>query len=147
MTGEVAFDIRLESWLNARIAALQSEHPGEKFASLMTLSDLYRFLWRIGFDLELPPSIRHYAASLAFYVMSRVDYIAEESGAASGYIDDLAVSVGGTRVILDEVGFDAISRHWRSDESLQDVLARADALVGRWLPTRVEERVAAYLLR
>lgn len=147
MTGEVAFDIRLESWINARIAALQSENPGEGFGSLMTLADLYRFLWRLGFDLELPPGIRHYAASLAFYVMSRVDYIAEETDAPTGYIDDLAVAVRGIRAIIDQIGADAISRHWRSDESLRDVMARADELVGRWLPTRVEERVIAYLMR
>lgn len=145
MTTELAFDIRLARAVSDRLATLQSEFPDTSLEPLRHLPDLYRLLWRLAFDMEIEPAVRHYAASLAFYVFSRIDYISEETETPAGYLDDLAVAARGARRILQRLGPEKIAPHWRSEEPLGALIERADTLASSLLPGRVEERVTAYI--
>jgi hypothetical protein len=147
MDDQHPFADRLARAIDMRIELLGSLYPGESFEILRRLPDLYRFLWRLAFDMEMAPSLRHYAASLAFYIFSSLDYISEETPAAEGYLDDLAVSVRGIAGVEEEIGAEKIAEHWRAPEPLAQVLESAQALLQRHLPERVEVRIVSYLDR
>ncbi len=143
--GESRYAKELAADIKTRIAMLQRTHSGASFDRLTSLPDFYRLLWHLAFDMSLPPSIRHYAGSLAFYLFSCLDYISEATPVAQGYMDDLAVSVRGLRRIQLEIGAETLARHWKGTEPLDQVLASSETLLTEFLPDRVDAKVAEYL--
>ncbi|MEW6365447.1 MAG: hypothetical protein AB1714_12545 [Acidobacteriota bacterium] len=143
--GESRYARELAADIETRIAMLREAHSGVAFDRLRSLPDFYRLLWHLAFDMGLPHSVRHYAGSLAFYVFSCLDYIAEATPVAQGYMDDLAVSVRGLRRIELEIGAANLARHWKGTEPLDQVLASSESLLAEFLPDRVDARVSEYL--
>jgi len=147
MSKDPAFVDRLRSEIETRCALLGQRYPGELFDCLKHLPGLYRFLWRLAFDMQLAPRTRHYAASLAFYIYTALDYVSEDTPIATGYLDDLAVSVRGLRQMLPELSREKIAEHWRDSEPIEFVLADADGVISRHLPDRIESMVTTYIKR
>ncbi len=147
MENVIVFEDRLTRAVAIRCDLLHKLYPGESFEPLRHLPDLYRFFWHLAFDMEIIPAVRHYAASLAFYIFSTLDYVSEDTPVATGYLDDLAVSIRGFRSIEAELGPAKIAEHWKSIESLALLIPRTEELFSRHLPDRVEIKISLYLQR
>lgn len=140
-----SFDTRLAQEVSRRISLLREQNPGESFDAMRDLPLFYRLLWRLAFDTSNPRHLRHYAGSLAFYVHTRVDYISEDTGAAGGFMDDLAVTSAGIQRLITELGEGRLTAHWKGDAPLDESLSRASDLVSRYLPGRAADKVEAYI--
>jgi uncharacterized membrane protein YkvA (DUF1232 family) len=144
MTREQSFEVALAQTIATRLKRA-SEEDAEKVDVLRRLPDLYHVVWRIAFDTELPPGVRHYAASLAFYVFSGVDYIPDDGVSALSYVDDLAVVGKGLTRVIERLGAEPVLAHWRSEVPLATVLATIDIVAADVLPARIQERVEEYV--
>jgi hypothetical protein len=138
------FDDELEEVIADLLARHREAGHREDLGALRHLPHLYRVAWRAGFDLDLPPAVRHYAASLAFYVSSGIDFISDD-GTPRSYLDDLAVVAGGLARVVARTGGPSLQDHWRGPESLLVAIQESESLVQRLLPRGVAERVASYL--
>ncbi|MBP7865676.1 MAG: hypothetical protein KA419_06970 [Acidobacteria bacterium] len=142
---EPDFQNRLHAVIENRIQILRAEFPRESYEELRLLEDFYRLVWRLAFDLELRPSLRHYAASLALYIVSAVDFVPDNSDSACAYVDDLAVAVRGTGTLLEALGREEMDRHWRSAVSLDEALGKGEQFLTDKLPCGIEDKIRAYL--
>ncbi len=144
MAKEQSYEVVLAQTIAARLSRADDK-DGENLEALRFLPDLYHVVWRMAFDMALPPGVRHYAASLAFYVFSGLDYIPDDGGAARGFLDDLAVAGKGVARIVERLGAEAVLAHWRSETPLATVLATIEVLAADQLPEGVRERVNEYV--
>jgi uncharacterized membrane protein YkvA (DUF1232 family) len=147
MEREPDYAERLNRSIETRLRLLAARFPNESFGALRHLVELYRLIWRLAFDLELPPGLRHYAGALACYVFSVMDFLPDEAAGPMGYVDDLAVAVYGLRTLRPELGVDVIQRHWKADLPLDNALVESEALLTGFLPERVAEKVLRYVQR
>lgn len=147
MEREPDYAERLNRSIETRLRLLAAKYPDESFEGLRHLVELYRLIWRLAFDLELPPGLRHYAGALACYVFSVMDFLPDEAAGPMGYVDDLAVAVYGLRSLRPELGIDVIQRHWKSGQNLDAALAEAEAVLSGHLPERIAEKVLRYIQR
>ncbi len=144
MSQELSFEQNLAAEIEGCLAA-STDTNTEKLYVVRYVPDLYHFLWRLSFDTSLPGAARHYAASLAFYIMSPVDYMAQEVDTPLGYLDDLAVAVRGISRLLERVDEETLLPHWKGSAPLSRVITESEAVATELLPTLVAEKVDAYL--
>jgi hypothetical protein len=144
MTKEQSYEVALAQTIAARLKQV-SEEEAEQLDALRFLPDLYHVVWRMAFDMALPPGVRHYAASLAFYVFSGVDYVPDDGTSARAFVDDLVVVGKGVARVIERLGAEVALAHWRSETPLATVLATIDIVAADSLPERVQVRVDEYV--
>jgi hypothetical protein len=114
-------------------------------AFLKGMPGLYRLFRRLPYDFDAPLEARRLAASVLLYIAENQDFL-EDSG-RFGLIDDVWLSYSALQACSDAMDQEVLERHWRSDESFDDVLGLAANVssLKDHVPVKVLERIARYL--
>jgi hypothetical protein len=112
---------------------------------LAALPALFRLYRRIPYDSEIPLASRRRAASVALYISESHDFLVD--GSVQGLIDDVWIAYAALGTLIEEVGVEAVERHWRSAAPFEAITGLAENVdtLAEHVPVKVLEKMKMYL--
>ena len=136
----------IESRILRSADAIAKAEGAELLPALTQLPHLMRIFSRSAFDHRLDLGVRHLAAAAAYYVLLEHDSHPQTGKPESdGLLDVLALAMLAAGELVELAGERAIAEHWKGTGTLNAFLTQNSTLVCKRLPSKVRQRIEAYL--